>query len=54
MLINVTVAGEDRATAHVGELQLNLRAIVELKPLAHAAYNIVRGTELEHLEHAYS
>ena len=44
----MAIADEDAATAHVGELQLHMRPVYNLKELAHAAYGIVRGTDYEH------
>ena len=40
-------AAEDPGTAHVGELQLHLRPILDLKPLAHANYSLVRDVDLD-------
>ena len=49
LLLNVALASDDPATAHVGELQLHLRAILDLKETAHVAYGIGRGLDLHGL-----
>ena len=43
LLLNVSLAREDAETAHVGELQLHIRRIMDLKELAHVSYGIARG-----------
>ena len=47
LLLNVSDAAEDPGTAHVGELQFHLRPILDLKPLAHANYSLVRDVDLD-------